>query len=162
MRLMGLGKLPYIGPLDFYPKKAEDDLRNFKGVIEMMRLQAPLVIIVMCFSSVLSGCVSPTGLESSTLHLKTVPAYFNVDVASLMLTKKTVFDHVATFATGQDCSTPRAERDGPYCAKWPEPPAPPPEVYCYATLARPTCYSQAYNQSNDHLVGFVPASVTTK
>jgi len=128
----------------------------------MMRLTAPLVIVVVGVSFSLAGCFGPTGIESSIIDLKPVPRIIDIDVASVMLTKKTVFDHVATMVTGQDCSTPRAERDGAYCVKWPEPPVPPTEVYCYSTLARPTCYSQTYNQSNDHLVGFVPASIATK
>ena len=128
----------------------------------MMRLPAPLAILVECSRFVLTGCFDNGGLYSNITDLKPVPKLLNVEVLSLGMTKKTLFDHVATWMTGQDCSTPRAERDGAYCTKWPDPPAPPPEVYCYSTLARPTCYSQAYVQGNDHLIGFVPASVVVR
>ncbi len=81
----------------------------------------------------------------------------NLEVLSVINTKKTLGDHVATWITGKDCSTVRAQREGAWCVDWPAPPAPPQQVYCYASLARPSCYSQPYNQGNDRLIGFVPA-----
>jgi hypothetical protein len=126
----------------------------------MMRRTAPLVISVVGLLMALSGCADNTMLRTSPEALKVKYAWLNIEVASLVVTKKTLFDHVATWVTGEDCSSPRAERSEPYCVKWPGPPPPPPEVYCYSSLARPTCYSQAYDQGNDHLIGFVPASIT--
>lgn len=81
----------------------------------------------------------------------------NLEVLSVINTKKTLGDHVATWITGKDCSTVRAQREGAWCVDWPAPPAPPQQVYCYASLARPSCYSQPYNEGNDRLIGFVPA-----
>ena len=81
----------------------------------------------------------------------------NLEVLSVINTKKTLGDHVATWITGKDCSTIRAQREGAWCVDWPAPPAPPAQVYCYASLARPRCYSQPYNEGNDRLIGFVPA-----
>ncbi len=81
----------------------------------------------------------------------------NLEVLSVINTKKTLGDHVATWITGKDCSTVRAQREGAWCVDCPAPPAPPQQVYCYASLARPSCYSQPYNEGNDRLIGFVPA-----
>lgn len=81
----------------------------------------------------------------------------NLEVMSVINTKKTLGDHLATWVTGKDCSTLRAQREGAWCVDWPAPPAPPQQVYCYASLARPSCYSQPYNEGNDRLIGFVPA-----
>ena len=128
----------------------------------MKRLSTSLVLVSMCLPLVLSGCFDHEGLRSSPLTFNPMPRMLEADVLSLGMTRKTIFDHLATWVTGQDCSTPRAERDGAYCQKWPDPPPPPPELYCYASLARPTCYSQAYNQANDHLIGFVPASIIVR
>ena len=129
----------------------------------MTRLTASLVIVIPCLAVGLTGCFDSGGLHPTLNGLKPVPLWLNVDVVSLAVTKKTVYDHVATAVTGQNCSTPRVERGaGPYCVNWPEPPLPPPEEYCYTTLARPTCYAQPYTQANDHLVGYVPSSITIR
>ena len=129
----------------------------------MIRLPAPLVIVMVCLSGLLSGCFDSGGIHSSLIGLKPIPMWMNVEVVSLATTKKTVMDHVATAMTGQDCSTPRAERGaGAYCVNWPDPPAPPPEEYCYATLARATCYAQPYTQMNDRMLGYVPGSVRVR
>ncbi len=109
----------------------------------------------------LGGCVdmiTAHGIETETGKIKAPEMWTNLEVLSLVGTHKTLFDHVATWVTGRDCSTPRAERLGAYCVDWPGTPPPPPQVYCYATLGRPTCYAQAYLQGNDRLIGFVPAS----
>ncbi len=82
----------------------------------------------------------------------------NLEVLSVINTKKTLGDHIATWITGKDCSTVRAQREGGnWCTPWPDAPPPPQQVYCYATWARPSCYSQPYNEGNDRLIGFVPA-----
>jgi len=108
----------------------------------------------------LAGCAYPTtqGINTNALAGKDPMQWTSLELVSVVATKKTIFDHVATWVTGRDCSTPRAEREGAYCVDWPEAPPPPPQVYCYASLARPTCYPQPYNQGNDRLIGFVPAS----
>lgn len=115
---------------------------------------------VACILS-LSSCawVGRGGLESMNQPSGIGTVAINLEVASVMTTKKTLADHVATWVTGRDCSTVRVERDGDsWCRDWPNPPAPPPQLYCYASLARPTCYSQPYTEGNDRLIGFVPAS----
>jgi len=128
----------------------------------MMRLPAPLAIALACSSVALSGCFDQSAIRPNLIGLKTIPLWMNVDVVSVTATKKTVYDHVATYMTGQDCSSPRAERNGYYCVNWPEPPSPPPEEYCYSSLAKATCYAHPYVQANDHLINYVPGSVPVR
>jgi hypothetical protein len=110
---------------------------------------------------VLSGCGYPTleGIKTTPLAGHQPMEWPSLELVSVVATKKTLFDHVATWVTGRDCSTPRSEREGTYCVDWPEAPPPPQQVYCYASWARPTCYAQPYTQGNDRLIGFVPASL---
>jgi hypothetical protein len=111
---------------------------------------------------VLSGCAffSNGGIERYPDQVPGVTLWANLEVASLAMTKKTLEDHIATWVTGDNCSTPRAENDGDYCVPWPRRPAPPPGEYCYATLATATCYARPVNDGNDRLIGFVaPAAI---
>ena len=130
----------------------------------MIRRPATLMpaALVVALSSGLAGCFDTNGIQTSVTTMKGIPLWMNLEVISLTTTHKTMYDHVATYMTGQDCSSPRAERGDAYCVGWPQPPAPPPEVYCYSTLARANCFSQPYTQVNDHLIGFVPASIQTR
>lgn len=120
----------------------------------MIRRIAPLVGILL-----MTGCawVDQTGIVTGMSPPSPEAAMINLEVLSVINTKKTLGDHVATWITGRDCSTIRAQREGAWCVDWPAPPAPPQQVYCYASLARPSCYSQPYNEGNDRLIGFVPA-----
>jgi hypothetical protein len=64
-------------------------------------------------------------------------------VVSLMATKKTIMDHVVSFALEQDCSTIQFERGEPYCSD-PNAPLPVQPVYhCYRSLGEITCYETA-------------------
>lgn len=121
----------------------------------MIRQLAPLAGILL-----LSGC---GWADQESLHSSGNPpgigaTLMNLEVLSVINTKKTLTDHVATWITGKDCSTIRAQREGAWCVDWPNPPAPPQQIYCYSSLARPSCYAQPYNQGNDRLIGFVPAA----
>lgn len=74
----------------------------------------------------LPGCAAVSGAAS---------------VVSLMATKKTVMDHVISYATEQDCSTIAFERGEPYCSD-PNAPVPVEPVYhCYRSLGEITCYT---------------------
>lgn len=120
----------------------------------MFRRFAPMAIALA-----LPGCM---WVDQESLHAGGNPpgigaTLVNLEVLSVINTKKTLSDHIATWVTGKDCSAVRAEREGVWCVDWPDPPAPPQQVYCYATWARPSCYAQPYNQGNDRLIGFVPA-----
>lgn len=59
--------------------------------------------------------------------------------ASLVFTGKTPIDHVAGWATGQDCSSVRWERHGPWCA--PPPGGPAPQPYCTRSRGSVDCWT---------------------
>lgn len=72
-------------------------------------------------------------------------------VVSLMATKKTIMDHVVSFALDEDCSTIALERGEPYCTD-PNAPSPPtPVYYCYRSLAEINCYETEDPYDNGHL-----------
>lgn len=125
----------------------------------MIRHLAPLVAFTL-----LSGCawVGRDGLESEAARAGDMHVFANLELLSIINTKKTMGDHIATWVTGKDCSTIRAQREGVWCVDWPSPPAPPQQVYCYASLAKPSCYAQPYNEGNDRLIGFVPAAIPVR
>lgn len=120
----------------------------------MFRHIAPMAVVLA-----LSGCIwaDQESLYSGGHPPGVGATLVNLEVLSVINTKKTLTDHVATWVTGKDCSAVRAEREGVWCVDWPDPPPPPAQVYCYATWARPSCYAQPYNEGNDRLIGFVPA-----
>jgi hypothetical protein len=58
---------------------------------------------------------------------------------SLVLTGRTPIDHVASLATGRDCSAVRLERGESWCA---HPPPPPPNLpFCTRSLGRADCWT---------------------
>jgi hypothetical protein len=71
-------------------------------------------------------------------------------VVSLMATKKTITDHVVSFATGEDCSIVAYERGDPYCV---DPNVVPttPVYHCYRTLGQIDCYETEDPFRNGHL-----------
>ncbi|WP_096701010.1 hypothetical protein [Magnetospirillum sp. 15-1] len=108
-----------------------------------------------------AGCAWVESGGTLNPNLRPRPTFYTfmqLEALSLINTHKTVGDHIIGWITDKDCSSPRAERGDAYCMEVPGRPTPPPQVYCYSTLARPTCYSQPYNEGNDRLIGFVPAS----
>jgi hypothetical protein len=125
----------------------------------MIRHIAPLAALLL-----LSGCafVGREGIETEITAAGDMHIFANLELLSVINTKKTMGDHVATWVTGKDCSTIRAQREGVWCVDWPSPPPPPQQVYCYASLAKPSCFSQPYNEGNDRLIGFVPAPVPVR
>jgi hypothetical protein len=92
----------------------------------MIRHVAPLAGILL-----LAGCafVGPEGFETKLDQGGNVYGLTSLEVLSVVNTKKTVADHLATWITGKDCSTLRAQREGAWCVEWPAPPAPPAQLY---------------------------------
>lgn len=125
----------------------------------MIRRLAPLAGILL-----LSGCAffGRDGIEGEIARVGDANLLLNLEVLSVINTKKTMGDHLATWITGKDCSTIRAQREGAWCVDWPGPPPPRQQVYCYASIARPSCYSQPYNEGNDRLIGFVPSPLPVR
>lgn len=94
-----------------------------------------------------------TILATLTLSLGACTAVSSgASVVSLMATKKTIVDHVVSFALDEDCSTIALERGEPYCTD-PNAPQPiTPVYYCYRSLADITCYESEDPYDNGHLV----------
>lgn len=120
---------------------------------------APLAGMVL-----LAGCgwVGRDGLETEVARVGDGLVFANLEAFTVINTHKTMGDHVASWVTGLDCSTPRASRGDSYCRDRPPKPQPPQQVYCYASLGRPSCFSQPYNEGNDRLIGFIPASTPVR
>ena len=77
--------------------------------------------------------------------LASTPGSFNListqaELFSIVGTEKTIADHVVSLGSGKNCSTVRRERGLHYCEE--DTPNVKPDVYCYKTLARVTCYNR--------------------
>jgi len=114
-----------------------------------MRPNAAPILLVLCGPLILSGC-------DSTAFLATTA----VSAASFAATEKLPLDHVATWVTGEDCSSLEMERTGKYCrteeeiaadelAKQPEIAMP---VFCYRTLGDADCYADPEPGQDERLV----------
>lgn len=89
----------------------------------------------------LSGCWFTSNASYLPLGATPIQTVAAVDVISIINTQKTLLDHYESYQTGLDCSTPRAELDGgPWCISEPEPYIPPPQPYCYRTIADVECF----------------------
>lgn len=91
---------------------------------------------------VLSGCAS---------HIP--PGVAAIDPVTVIATDKTVIDHVTGWATGEDCSSVRAEQGGHWCVQPYENDPVTQPLYCYRTLGNVSCYAQPSNHPADKLIG---------
>ena len=62
------------------------------------------------------------------------------NLMSVIYMDKTLPDHAAGAASGQDCSLLNIEKKEPYCQEWAEQDGSAVMLYCYPTLGRPECY----------------------
>ena len=69
--------------------------------------------------------------------------------ASLVFTGRTPIDHVASLATGRDCSAVRLERYQPWCAPLPGPPDPQP--FCTRSLGSVDCWTRPPDYASGQL-----------
>ena len=96
-----------------------------------------------------AGCGAPTVASG-------VPGLLQLDAVTVIGTDKTIVDHVISYASGRDCSSIYVEKGDRYCKE--DEPVIKPQVYCYRTLGRATCYEtpdpyangQRENGNNDH------------
>jgi len=72
----------------------------------------------------LSGCGSLAGIE----------------IGTTVATDKTFTDHIISFSSGKDCSSVRREQGLSYCKE--DEVSITPNVFCYNTLGRVTCYDR--------------------
>jgi hypothetical protein len=85
------------------------------------------IVVVITMLLIVSACNS-------------VPSLAIIDGASVVSTEKTVADHAISIYTGKNCSTIRTEMGLTYCEE--DEVVPAPEVYCYHTLGKITCYDK--------------------
>ncbi|MCC7166907.1 MAG: hypothetical protein IT565_04980 [Rhodospirillales bacterium] len=94
------------------------------------------LIVIPALALALAGC------DAFTEQYPQTSGYLGVELVSLVATGKTASDHLMSMATGQDCSTIRAKEEGRYCVSRLGDPIKKPDVYCYRTLGKITCYKE--------------------
>jgi hypothetical protein len=92
-------------------------------------------------------------LTACTGIYEAVATYTAIDVASTVITGKTVDDRAVSYIKDQDCSIARWLEGRPYCLA-PQPAAAPaePASYCYPTLAGVDCFTDKIENQNDRLL----------
>lgn len=95
------------------------------------------VFLGLCVAVVLSGCSSATSLYPTTLPAQ-ITALLAVEGTSVILTDKTIGDHIISHYSGKNCSSVRLEQGRTYCVE--DEANPVADVYCYRTLGSITCY----------------------
>jgi len=63
-----------------------------------------------------------------------------IEGASVMISDKTVEDHIISYTSGKNCSTIREQRGLTYCEE--DQPNHTANVHCYRTLGNVTCYDR--------------------
>lgn len=116
---------------------------------------------VLLFALLLIGCadVKPSSLanvntvKDSTIFSRNAHALLAIDLATLIVTDKTMIDHMMSYFREEDCSSVRASQGEPYCRPWRVAFTPAPEPFCYRSLARVTCYATPNPYGSDHRMG---------
>lgn len=109
----------------------------------------------------LTGCGSFTQTRSS---LPAGTSYLGLwaagETVSLLSTNKMMEDHLVSLITQKDCSLPRVlQNEGKYCMTQEElfkaslPDFKIEKVYCYQSIAAPTCYDRPSPYPDDRLIG---------
>jgi len=91
---------------------------------------------------VLAGCAPPLGSAA-------LPGLAQFDVATVIASDKTMFDHLVSASSGKNCSSVRIEKGLHYCEE-DEPQAVKRNLYCYPSLGRVTCYDRPDPYRNNH------------
>lgn len=69
-----------------------------------------------------------------------VPGLAQIDILTVVGTDKSIVDHAVSFSSGKDCSYVYVEKGNRYCKE--DEPQIKPQVYCYRSLGRATCYER--------------------
>lgn len=85
------------------------------------------VLAIFAVLGFLAGCSS-------------IPGVAQIQGVSVIGTDKTIEDHAISLASGKNCSTIRREKGLTYCEE--DEPKVKPNIYCYKTLAKVTCYDR--------------------
>lgn len=77
-----------------------------------------------------------------------VPGLAQIDVLTVVGTDKSIIDHAVSYSSGKDCSYVYVEKGNHYCKE--DEVQVKPQVYCYRTLGRATCYERPDPYNNGH------------
>jgi len=122
--------------------------------------------VVPILAALLSGCgyhmsdVPSAQIQKLTPFDKGYQALFALDIATLIVTDKLMVDHVVSFVRQEDCSAVRASQGESYCRPFRLAYTPPPEPFCYRTLAAVSCYTQPNPYGTDHRMGSYLPGIT--
>ena len=103
-------------------------------------------LVLLLGALFLGACSAVDGAESLA------PQAALIEGATVVGTGKTIGDHVISFSTGKNCSTVRKQLGKTYCEE--DEVGRVDEVYCYATLGRPTCYSVPSPNGETNRIGW--------
>lgn len=126
-------------------------------------MRAPLTAVFAAF--ILGACgrigledATPVGgLEKLTPFAHSYDMLAAADVATLMVTDKTMVDHIVSYFKEEDCSAVRASQGEPYCRPIRVAFIPAPEPFCYRSLASVSCFATPNPYGTDHRMGtFLP------
>ncbi len=100
------------------------------------------LIVSLATLFALAACDPGTGL-----------AVVTANVVSLVYTDKTLVDHAASWATGEDCSSIALSDNQDYCQSEEVPiePAALAQTYCYRSLGAIVCYDQPDPLASDQM-----------
>ena len=77
-----------------------------------------------------------------------VPGLAQIDILSVVGTDKSIMDHVVSYSSGKDCSNVYVEKGNRYCKE--DEPIIKPQVYCYKSIGRATCYERPDPHNNGY------------
>lgn len=110
-----------------------------------------------CSFSSLDDAVPTAGLEKLTPFAHGYHALLATDIATLMVTDKTMVDHIVSYFREEDCSSLRASQGDYYCRPIRIAYTPPPEPFCYRSLAAVNCFTTPNPYGTDTRTGsFLP------
>lgn len=117
-------------------------------------------IYVLLFVFLLQGCWWTSSQETLPWNVSPLTLVGAAETISYMSTDRFVGDHISSAITGKDCSIERKfSGEGKYCmtefelfeAKQPKYDVK--KVFCYRSLATPTCYYEPSPNKTDVLIG---------
>lgn len=117
------------------------------------------VFLIFCVL-MLSGCWWTTQNAHMPMGTSPLVTWGMGEAVSLSITGKMMEDHVASWVTGKECSVERfIKGEGKFCmtpaelARAERPDWKAEKVYCYKSIAAPTCYNQPSPYATDVLIG---------
>lgn len=130
-------------------------------------MRKPIGLAVLCasFAVPLAGCMSlndmvPFAIEDMTPFNQPAQAVGAISVATIIVTDKTMVDHFVSFLREEDCSTVRASIGEKYCRPIRVAYTPPPEPFCYRSLAKVSCFATPNPYGSDHRMGSYLPGIT--